>query len=200
MGAVEDAIAGIRAGQPVILPTDTVYGLCASPDSSEPTAELARLKGRDASQPIALLAASLDTLFERMPELDGRARAIAWALLPGPYTLVLANPARRYGWLNGSLPGTIGVRVPVLPADSARVVAAVGAVAATSANATGGPDPVRVEDVPEAIRARCASVLDGGPLSGVASTVIDFSGDEPRVLREGAASGAEAIERAISTI
>jgi L-threonylcarbamoyladenylate synthase len=195
MGAVEDAIAGIRAGQPVILPTDTVYGLCTTPYREGPAARLARLKGRDAVEPIALAAADMDMLFECVPELRGRAGVIARALLPGPYTLVLTNPARRYRWLTGNRPETIGVRVPDWPAEAARVVAAVGAVAATSANPTGGPDPRRVDDVPAELREACAAVLDAGELAGTASTVIDFSGDEPRVLREGAASSVDAIER-----
>jgi tRNA threonylcarbamoyl adenosine modification protein (Sua5/YciO/YrdC/YwlC family) len=200
MGTVEDAIAAIRAGQPVILPTDTVYGLCTTPFREGPVTNLARLKGRDEAQPIALLAADVEMLFECVPELRGRAGVIARALLPGPYTLVLTNPARRYRWLTGTRPDTIGVRVPELHAEAAQVLAAVGAVAATSANHTGGPDPRRLDDVPEELRAGCSAAVDGGELPGAPSTVIDFSGDEPVVLREGAASGAEAIERVLAAL
>ncbi len=195
MGAVEDAIAGIRAGKAVVLPTDTVYGLAATPYRFEPVERLARLKGRDAALPIALVAADLDWLFECVPELRGRAGTIARALLPGPYTLVLSNPARRYRWLSGTRPETIGVRVPDWPEPAAEVLAAVGAVAATSANLHGGPDPRSVGDVPDEVRSRVAAVVDAGELPGTASTVIDWSGEEPRVLREGAAPSAEAIER-----
>jgi len=195
MGAVEDAIAGIRAGKAVVLPTDTVYGLAATPYRSEPVERLARLKGRDTALPIALVAADLDWLFECVPELRGRAGTIARALLPGPYTLVLSNPARRYRWLSGTRPETIGVRVPDWPEPAAEVLAAVGAVAATSANLHGGPDPRSVGDVPDEVRSRAAAVVDAGELPGTASTVIDWSGEEPRVLREGAAPSAEAIER-----
>jgi L-threonylcarbamoyladenylate synthase len=200
MGAVEDAIAAIRAGQPVILPTDTVYGLCTTPFREGPVSKLARLKGRDETQPIALVAADVEMLFECVPELRGRAGVIARALLPGPYTLVLTNPARRYRWLSGTRPDTIGVRVPELPAAAAQVLAAVGAVAATSANLTGAPDPARLDDVPEELRTQCTAAVDAGELPGTASTVIDFSGEEPRVLREGAAPGAEAIERALAAL
>jgi L-threonylcarbamoyladenylate synthase len=184
----------------VILPTDTVYGLCTTPYREGPVSRLARLKGRDASQPIALLASDLDMLFECVPELRGRSGVIARALLPGPYTLVLANPARRYRWLTGARPETIGVRVPELPVEAARVVAAVGAVAATSANASGGADPARLADVPEELRSACAAALDAGELPGTASTVLDFSGDEPQVLREGAAPADEALARALAAL
>jgi L-threonylcarbamoyladenylate synthase len=200
LGDVDETIAAIRAGLPVILPTDTVYGLCTTPYREGPVSRLARLKGRDASQPIALLASDLDMLFECVPELRGRSGVIARALLPGPYTLVLANPARRYRWLTGARPETIGVRVPELPVEAARVVATVGAVAATSANASGGADPARLADVPEELRSACAAALDAGELPGTASTVLDFSGDEPQVLREGAAPADEALARALAAL
>jgi L-threonylcarbamoyladenylate synthase len=192
---VDEVIEAIRAGKPVLLPTDTVYGLCASPYRDAPVARLARLKGRSPSQPIALVASSLDMLFECVPELRGRAGRIARALLPGPYTLVLPNPARRYRWLTGERPQTIGVRVPELVGDARIVLEAVGCVAATSANEPAGADPATLADVPDAIRAGCAAALDGGPLPGTASTVLDFTGAEPHVLREGAASSADAFER-----
>jgi L-threonylcarbamoyladenylate synthase len=200
MGSVEDAIAAIRSGRTVILPTDTVYGLAASPYRSEPVERLYRLKGRETTQPTAIVAADLDMLFECVPELRGRAGVIARALLPGPYTLVLPNPARRYRWLTGARPDTIGVRVPELPEPAARVLAAVGAVVATSANETGGPDPRSLDDVPAELREKCAAVVDAGALPGTPSTVLDFTGPEPRVVREGAAPAAEAIARALSRL
>jgi len=186
---VSAAAAAIRAGRPVVIPTDTVYGLCGDPERAEVAHEVARLKGRAERQPIALLAAEVDRLIERVPELDRRPLE---ALLPGPYTLVLANPERRYAWLTGGS-ATIGVRIPDLPAAAAEVLAEVGAVFATSANAHGGPDPRRLEDVPEEIRAACGAVVDVGPLPGTPSTVIDLSGGEPTVIREGAAPAAEAL-------
>ena len=105
---MSDAVAALLAGKPVILPTDTVYGLCALADRAEPTERLYELKGRDSRQPTALLAHVLDLLLERLPELRGRGAAIARALLPGPYTLILPNPARRFHWITGSNPDAIG--------------------------------------------------------------------------------------------
>ncbi len=191
---VRQAIDALRAGKPVLLPTDTVYGLCASPYSPEPVRRLYTLKGRDESQPIALLAGSHEMLFECVPELRGRPGVIARALLPGPYTLVFPNPARRYRWLTGNRPDAIGVRVPELPAAALRVVDAIGAVAATSANATAAPAAAALDEVPEAIRAACAAV-DAGRLPGTASTVIDFTAPDPVVIRKGLAPAADAIAR-----
>jgi L-threonylcarbamoyladenylate synthase len=192
---IERAVEAIEAGEAVVLPTDTVYGLCTTPHRSEPVRRLAQLKDRDEAQPIALVAESVEVLFECVPELLGRSGEIIRALLPGPYTLVLPNPARRFRWLTGARPDTIGVRVPELSGPSAEVLARVGAVAATSANVHGRPDPRRLDEVPAEIRDRAAVLVDGGELLGTPSTVIDFTGDEPVVVREGAAPAAEALQR-----
>lgn len=191
----EQAVAALRAGKPVILPTDTVYGLCANPYREEPVRRAYRLKGRAEEQPSALVASDLDMLLECVPELRGRSGTIARALLPGPYTLIFPNPARRYRWMTGSRPDTIGVRVPELPDESRAVVERVGPVMATSANLPGGPDPRTLADVPEEIRAACGALVDAGELPGVPSTVLDLTGAEPRVVREGAVPATEALSR-----
>ena len=185
---MERLIAELYAGRPVLLPTDTVYGLVSRP-SETAVAALYELKGRSAEQPTALLAASVEQLLETIPELD---EAPLRALLPGPFTLVLSNPERRYAWLAGDNSEAIGVRVPRLPDTARQVVAAVGAVAATSANDPGGADPRELADVPERIREACAS-LDAGSLPGTPSTVLDLTGREPRVVREGAIATKEAL-------
>jgi L-threonylcarbamoyladenylate synthase len=195
MEQVEQAIAAIRAGQPVILPTDTVYGLCASPYREEPAVRVYRLKGRPETVPSALLCADVEMLFECVPELRGRAGVKARALLPGPYTLIFPNPARRYRWLNGLARDTIGVRVPVLEGAAREVLGRVGAVMATSANRHRGIDPKRLDDIPADIRAACGAEIDGGELPGVPSTVIDLTGPVPRIDREGAGPVAEALAR-----
>ncbi len=159
---MNDAVAALRAGQAVILPTDTVYGLCALPEHED---VLFTLKGRDRSKPIALIADDIEAL---PAEID---RAVLERYLPGAYTLVFESG---------------GVRVPNLPPEAAEVVREVGVVAATSANLSGGPDPRRVEDVPEEIRAACGAIVDAGELPGTPSTVIDLRGAEPVVLRQGA--------------
>lgn len=192
---IQRAVDAIRTGQPVLLPTDTVYGLVTSAQRDDYAMRLYRLKGRDETQPTALLAASIDVLIECVPELSGRAGLIVRALLPGPYTLILPNPARRYRWLTGTRTDAIGVRVAVLPALSARVLDAVGAVTATSANDPGDPSPATLDDVPARIRDACAAEIDVGRLPGTPSTVIDFTGRDPYVVRDGVAPAAEAIER-----
>jgi L-threonylcarbamoyladenylate synthase len=194
MDVVDKAIAAIQAGHPVVLPTDTVYGLVASPYRDEPAWRIYRLKQRPETNPIALLAVDLETLFECVPELRGRTGLVARALLPGPYTLIFPNPAHRLRWLTGENENAIGIRVPALSGLAAEVLATVGVVAATSANRPGGPDPSTLVSVPEEIRAGAGAVVDGGALPGTPSTVLDLTGEEPRVLREGV-HAAEALRR-----
>ncbi len=194
MSEVEEAVAAIRSGGVAVIPTDTVYGLACSPYREEPVRRLSALKGRSATQPVALVAASIDTLLECVPELRGRAAVLARGILPGPYTLVLPNPARRYPWLTGERLDAIGVRVPEVAGPGRRLLDTVGAVAATSANLHGGPDPRRLDEVPAELLAE-ATALDGGELPGTPSTVLDLTGPEPRVLREGAVPAREALAR-----
>jgi L-threonylcarbamoyladenylate synthase len=194
-GDVERVIEAVKAGQPVLLPTDTVYGLVTSAYREDHATRVYRLKGRDETRPSALMAASLDGLLECVPELRGRSAVIARTLLPGPYTLILPNPALRFRWLTGTRTDAIGVRVPELPEPSRRVVEAAGCVMATSANDPGGPDPATLDDVPQRIREVVAAELDLGRLPGTPSTVIDFTGAEPHVIRDGIVPAAEAIAK-----
>jgi L-threonylcarbamoyladenylate synthase len=190
---VDQAVAAIREGDLVILPTDTVYGLCADAYREAPVRRLARLKRRRESLPIALLAADLDAILDAVPELRGRAAVMCRKLVPGPYTLVVPNPASRFRWLAGSNPQAIGIRVPDLPAEARGFLERVGCVAATSANLHGGPDPARVEDIPDELVDAAAAIVDVGPLPGTASTVVDLTGLEPQILREGAVAAEEAL-------
>ena len=193
MSDVDAAVDAIRGGRLAIVPTDTVYGLASSAYSEGPVRRLYRAKGREEIQPTALVFDSVDMLLECVPELRGRVALIARALLPGPLTLVLPNPARRFRWLAGARPDTIGVRVPLLDGNAHDLLSRLGAMVATSANLPGGPDPATIDEVPDEIRAAADAIVDVGPLPGKPSTVIDFTGPEPVVLREGAVSTDEAL-------
>jgi L-threonylcarbamoyladenylate synthase len=189
MSALEEAVAALESGELVVLPTDTVYGLACRPDREDAVRALSTLKRRSPEQPIALLASSAETLAELIPELP------AHMLIRGAFTLVLPNPARRLPWLAGRGADTIGVRIPAVEDLAADVLVRVGVVAATSANLHGVSDPRRLEDVSKEILDGVAAVLDGGELPGIPSTVIDLTGPQPVVLREGAVPAAEALAR-----
>jgi L-threonylcarbamoyladenylate synthase len=197
---VARAIATLRSGGLAIVPTDTVYGLAADGESERAAHALYAAKGRAAVQPTALVLASVEGLVRRVPELPAAALRVARALLPGPFTLVLPNPARRYPWLNAERPDALGVRIPALGGPGGDVLAALDALVATSANLPGGADPRRVSDLPAELVAAVGVVVDGGELPGIPSTVVDVTGAEPRVLREGAVPAAEALARAADAL
>ena len=192
----DGAVTALRAGQLVVLPTDTVYGLCASAYRERHCLRLYAAKRRPEAMPVQLLAADLDMILDAVPEARGPGAVVARALLPGPYTLILPNPARRFRWLSGTRPETIVIRVPELQPEALAVLQSVGAVAATSANLHGEPDPARLEDVPRELLDACRAAVDGGELPGTPSTVLDLTGPEPTVLREGAVQAEEALARA----
>jgi L-threonylcarbamoyladenylate synthase len=180
------------AGGVAVFPADTVYGLCCDPLNEPAVRRLYELKGRPAERPAAVMFFALATLFAALPDLGDRERAALGALLPGPVTLLLGNPARRFPLAGGPGEGggdTLGVRVPlwIPPLAALRTVGAP--VLQSSANLSGEPDARRLEDVPESIRVGAELVLDGGELPGSASTVVDLGEYERtgkwRIVREG---------------
>ena len=185
----------ITVGGVAVFPADTVYGLACEPDSKEAVERLYLLKRRRPDKPAAVMFFSLDLALAALPELGPRTAGALHALLPGAVTLLLPNPARRFPLACGPDPHTLGLRVPAWPAPLAALGEVSWPVMQSSANAAGGPDARRLEDVPEAIRVRADLVLDGGELPGTPSTVVDLRAFESdgrwSIAREGAVSEAE---------
>lgn len=183
----------LTAGELVIVPTDTVYGIAAHALDEDACARLAHVKGRPPGQPIAVIFATIAALEDALPTLSRRAWIAAQMLLPGPYTLVVSNPERRMPWLCGTTPEAIGVRVPEGALD-------LPPMAATSANIAGEPEIEAVAQLPADIAAHVACAIDGGVLeSGNPSTVLDLTsweaGGEVRVLRDPSGRAGDAITR-----
>lgn len=181
----------IASGGVAVFPSDTVYGLATDPRSEAGVRRLYELKRRSPDMPSAVMFFALEPALAALPQLGPRTRHAFERLLPGPLTLLVDNPSHLYPLACGPEPERLGVRVPELEALSQ-----VGhPVLQSSANLHGGPDPRRLDDVPEEIRAAVDVVLDGGDLPGVASTVVDLSryeeSGEYEVLREGAVSTAD---------
>ncbi len=191
--SVDAAVAALRAGRLAVVPTDTVYGLAADGESEAAARALYAAKGRDAIQPTAVLFASVDVLLERVPGLPARAVEAAHALLPGPVTLVLPNPERRYAWLNAERPGRDRRPRPCRHRPRPRGAGGGRNARRDERQPSGGPDPRRVEEVPPEIAAAVDVVVDGGELPGTPSTVIDLTGPDPRILREGALPARDAL-------
>lgn len=153
------------------MPTDTVYGLAAAVDVPDGVEALYRLKGRPRRQPCQVLIYTRALLEELLEGLDAAPRRAAEALLPGPVTCIVPDPAGRFSAAAGDQPGGVGLRAPRAP----DVVAGLDLpLIATSANDPGGPDPRTLDAVPPRIRAGVTRELDAGPLPGTASAVVDL--------------------------
>jgi len=178
--------AAIAAGGVVVFPADTVYGLACDPESAVAVQRLHALKGRPPDKPAAVMFFDRGRALAALPELGGRTRAALRELLPGGVTLLLPNPRGRFPLACGPDPGTLGLRVPDVPL--LRDVALP--VLQSSANHAGGADARTLDAVPRAIRDGADLVLDGGPLPGTPSTVIDLRAYEAEgrwtVVRTGA--------------
>ena len=182
----EEAIRELLAGAIVAIPTDTVYGLAVAMDAPDGIERLFEAKRRPAERAIAVLLADADQA-AAVATLTPIGRRLAEAFWPGGLTLVL--PRRLDRPLPEALTAgrlTIGVRVPDHPAPRA-LAAALGPLPTTSANVSGEPEAADAAEIERLFGDAVALILDGGPApGGPASTVVDASGPEPRVLREGA--------------
>jgi tRNA threonylcarbamoyl adenosine modification protein (Sua5/YciO/YrdC/YwlC family) len=189
-------VTALAAGESTVLPTDTVYGLACAAHLEHACERTLALKGRDLSKPTSIIVASTDILVSLL--LGDLARPTvkqARALLHTSVTLVLPNPRGIFPWLCGDDPSRIGVRLPVLGPAIADAIDHVRAIAATSANLAGQPDPVLLDQVPGAILSEVAVAIDGGRTPvGKPSTVVDLTGPEPVILREGALSAQDVDE------
>jgi L-threonylcarbamoyladenylate synthase len=181
---VDDAAAAALAGRLVVLPTDTVYGIGTRPDDPAATARVFEAKGRPRDLELPVLVSSREDA-ERIAAFDHRATALADAHWPGALTIVLARTGLSRSWDLGGDPATIGVRVPDHPLARA-ILSRTGPLAVTSANRSGEPTQGSCEAIVRVFGdAVDVYVCQQEVPPGVASTVVDLTGDEPRVLRRG---------------
>jgi L-threonylcarbamoyladenylate synthase len=180
----------VAAGGVAVIPTDTVYGVCCDPDDERAARRLYELKGRPAARPAAIMYFALGPALDTLSELRHDERAALAALLPGPVTLLLANPALRFAPACRTDPATLGLRVPQLPKRLDALAELATPVMQSSANLSGQPDARSLAEVPRSLLDGADLVLDGGELPGTPSTVIDlrdYAAERSwHVLREGA--------------
>ena len=184
--AVAEAARLILAGEPVAVPTETVYGLAANATNAEAVARIYQAKGRPSFNPLIVHVPDLAAA-ERIGDFDGAARALAERHWPGPLTLVV--PLRQGSGIasivTAGLP-TIGLRVPAHPAMQALLCAVERPLAAPSANASGSISPTRAEHVLRSLGGRIPLILDGGAAErGIESTIVAATGGPLRLLRPG---------------
>ncbi|WP_091734923.1 L-threonylcarbamoyladenylate synthase [Phenylobacterium immobile] len=187
---IADAVAALRAGLLVILPTETVYGLAADAVDPRAVAALYAAKGRPSFNPLIAHVANLAGA-EAIAHFDDRARALAKAFWPGPLTIVLPAKDGAVSDLARAGLDTVAVRVPSHPLAHAVLAAFAGPVAAPSANRSGRPSPTRYQDAVEETGRACAAALDGGACAvGLESTVVSVL-SEVAILRPGAVTRAQ---------
>jgi L-threonylcarbamoyladenylate synthase len=177
----------VSRGGVAVFPSDGVYGLACDPLDAAAVNRIYRLKGRDDGKPSAVMYFSPLAIRELVSGLGPRTAAAVSALLPGPVTLVVDNPQRRYPLACRQDPNRLGIRLIGGPLGGTMCP-----VFQTSANISGEPAAARFEEVPESIVEGADLAIDGGELPGLPSTVVDVSSiDEDghwQVLRDGALS------------
>jgi L-threonylcarbamoyladenylate synthase len=185
-GLVREIVSLLRADGLVAVPTDTLYGLAADISSAAALERLVRLKARPHDKPIPIFIASREALGRVAREIPPAAERLAARFWPGPLTLILqASPDISEMITAGT--GTVGVRIPDSPLIGAILAMLEGPVTGTSANRSGGMNPLTVEDVVRGLGNRCDLVVDGGRVpGGIASTVLDCTESPFRIIRRGA--------------
>ena len=185
--ALAAALAALRRGELVIVPTETVYGLAADERNPAAMGKLFEAKGRPPEKPVALLAAGVAELERHGARLPPAAKKLAEKFWPGPLTLVLDSPA---GWL--------GFRIPDHPVMLALLRAWGGVLAVTSANRSGEPPATTAAAALAVLEPFVALALDAGPAAGgVPSTVVKVDGAHADILRAGAIA-ADEIRRIVA--
>ena len=187
--ALELTLAALRAGELVVIPTDTVYGIAARPWEPKALRRIYDVKGRDSSKAIPLLVGLSTQLAQVTSDVPPCASALIKAYWPGPLTVILPKAA--------SLPPeispfpTVGVRMPA-EGFALKLLRAAGPLAVTSANLSGNPPALTAAEAAKQIGDAVALIVDGGRATGgIASTVIDCTVTPPRILRPGPISEAQ---------
>lgn len=182
--ALERCVSG---GGVAVFPADGLYGLACDPLDAEAIAKIHRLKGRDDGKPSAVMYFSPLAMRELVAELGPRTAGFVSVLMPGPVTLIVANPKRRYPLACREDRERLGIRL-----ISSQLAGTMTPVFQTSANFSGEYAPARFDEVPEEIVAGADLAIDGGELPGIPSTVVDITSIDVdgswRVLRDGALS------------
>jgi L-threonylcarbamoyladenylate synthase len=184
---IAEAVTALRAGKLIVLPTDTVYGIAADAFDHDAVAALLAAKGRFRDSPPPVLIGALATLDGVARDVSAAGRALVDAFWPGPLTLVCVEQPS-LTWDLGDAAGTVAVRMPDHPL-ALDLLRRTGPLAVSSANRTGRPPALTVADAGYQLGESVELYLDSGPcVSSRPSSIVDVSGELPRLLRAGALS------------
>lgn len=181
------AVDAVRAGQLVVLPTDTLYGLGCDAFNNQAVSTLLAAKHRGPDMPVPVLVGSWDTIQGLVQTYTPQTRSLVEAFWPGALSIVV-HQAPSLPWNLGDTRGTVLLRMPLHPI-AIELLRQTGPMAVSSANISGQPPASSVEQAQEQLGRSVEVFLDGGnsPI-GEPSTIVDVSGERPRILREGAIS------------
>ncbi|MGA7227056.1 MAG: L-threonylcarbamoyladenylate synthase [Acidimicrobiia bacterium] len=184
--SLETAVEAVRSGEVVGMPTDTVYGIGVDPLNEDAVARLFELKGRPEGKPVGVLAADISQALQ-LAEIEGAAHELARQFWPGALTLVVRPRVIMADWVGDTQRMTIGIRVPdhTVALD---LLGSVGPMAVTSANLSGQADALDDREARMVFGSRVAVYLEGVSPGGQGSTVVDATGTELIVLRQGPVS------------
>ncbi|GAB2474180.1 L-threonylcarbamoyladenylate synthase [Jatrophihabitans fulvus] len=189
--AIETAAHSVQAGELVVLPTDTVYGIGADAFDAVAVTDLLRAKGRGRDMPVPVLVGSWSTIDGLVTAVDERTRALVEAFWPGALTIVVTH-APSLTWDLGDSRGTVALRMPLHPV-AIELLEQTGPMAVSSANRSGHPPARTAREARDQLGEDVAVYLEDGPVvgEGVASTIVDVTEAIPRVLRAGGVSLAQ---------
>ena len=188
--ALSAAAHCVKSGQLVVLPTDTVYGIGADAFDSQAITDLLAAKGRGRDMPVPVLVGSWTTIEGLVTAVAQRTWDLIEAFWPGGLTLVVQH-APSLAWDLGDTRGTVAVRMPLHPV-AIELLEETGPMGVSSANISGQPAAMNAEEAQQQLGDSVAVYLDGGPVrTGVASTIVDVTGEVPKILRAGAITADE---------
>ncbi len=195
---IATAAESVRKGRVVVYPTDTVYGIGCDPYNDSAVELIFGIKGREEGKPLPLLCSSAEVA-AKIVKLNESARMLAAKFWPGPLTIVVELADKRIAKNVTAGMGLLGVRVPDHRCALSLIERCGGVIVGTSANRSGARPPRSAQEVSESLQG-FDILLDGGstPL-GVESTVVDLSGAEPRIVREGYVTRAQ-IESVLADV
>ncbi|CRZ18017.1 L-threonylcarbamoyladenylate synthase [Mycolicibacterium neworleansense] len=187
---IASAVSAVKGGRLVVMPTDTVYGIGADAFDSEAVGALLAAKGRGRNMPVGVFVGSWNTIDGLVYSVPPAARELIRAFWPGALSLVVTQ-APSLQWDLGDANGSVMLRMPLHPV-AIELLREVGPMAQSSANVSGQPAAVTAAEAHEQLGDKVEVYLDGGPAEQqAASTIVDLTGVQPRILRTGPISAAD---------
>lgn len=189
---VEKAIAALKAGELAVLPTETVYGIFADAANEAAVQKLYAVKGRPVEKALNMNVADYDTILKYSVHQPAYLEKLVQTFLPGPLTIILEASPEVPEWIHVGKT-TVGFRRPSIPATQ-EVIKALGVLVGPSANLTGSPSPRFYDDLTSAILDKAAVALQDDSVYGLDTTILDLSGEMPKILRQGAITAQELLD------